>query len=105
MSDYREKELAPYNLELYYSPLCPFSRAVWLFCLETNIPITTHKIDLLKEDQALDQAYKRFAQLSPSLQVPLLIDGDFVLEERSLFCFIFLFFFSKIQNSFNIYLK
>ena len=86
LSDYREKELQPYNLELYYSPLCPFSRAVWLFCLETNIPITTHKIDLLKEDQALDQAYKKFSQLSPSMQVPLLIDGDFVLEESSAIC-------------------
>ena len=74
------------KLELYYSPLCPFSRAVWLFCLETGIPIVAHKIDLLKEDQGLDQAYKKFSQLSQSLQVPLLKDGEFVLEESVSIC-------------------
>jgi glutathione S-transferase len=82
INDYGDEKLEPINLELYYSPLCPFSRSVWLFCLENDIPITTHKIDLLKEDQGLDQAYKKFTQLSRSLQVPLLIDGDFVIEER-----------------------
>jgi len=86
LNDYGERQLPEINLELYYSPLCPFSRAVWLFCLQTEIPIVLHKIDLLKEDQALDQEYKKFSQLSPSMQVPLLIDGDFVIEESAAIC-------------------
>lgn len=86
ISEYGNFEVEEIKLDLYFSPLCPFSRAVWLFCLETGIPIGLHKIDLLKEDQALDQDYKKFSQLSPSLQVPLLIDGEFVIEESSAIC-------------------
>jgi len=87
LNDYGEaKPQQPQVLDLYYSPLCPFSRAVWFFCLENELPVNAHKIDLLKEDQGLDQAYKSFAKLSRNLQVPLLIDGNFVLEESDAIC-------------------
>ena len=82
-------------VDLYYSPLCPFSRSVWLFCLETKIPITLHKIDLLKEDHALDSEYKKFSQITPSLKVPLLVDQNLVLEERY---FLFIIFYKFTFN-------
>jgi glutathione S-transferase len=55
---------------------------VWLFCLENKIPIELIKIDLLTPDHGVDPVYKKFKTTSPSLQVPLLVDGDFILEER-----------------------
>jgi hypothetical protein len=69
-------------ITLYYSPICPYSRMVWLFCLENKIPIELIKIDLLTPDHGVDPVYKKFKTTSPSLQVPLLVDGDFILEER-----------------------
>jgi hypothetical protein len=75
-----EEHIQP--LDFYYSPLCPYSRAVWLFCLEAKIPLNLHKIDLLKEDHSLDNEYKKFSQISTSMKVPLLVDRDLVLEER-----------------------
>ena len=69
-------------IQLYYSPLCPFSRMVWLFMLECGIPVEMHKVDLLKKDHDLDVTYKKFRGYSKSLQVPLIVDGNIVLEER-----------------------
>eukprot|EP01094_Clydonella_sp_ATCC50884_P012750 TRINITY_DN23033_c0_g1_i1.p1 TRINITY_DN23033_c0_g1~~TRINITY_DN23033_c0_g1_i1.p1 ORF type:complete len:1165 (-),score=448.58 TRINITY_DN23033_c0_g1_i1:313-3702(-) len=68
-------------VELYFSPLCPFSRSVWMFCLENRIKVSLKKVDLLKKDQELDITFKKFKSYSKSLKTPLLVDGDVVLEE------------------------
>eukprot|EP01096_Ripella_sp_DP13-Kostka_P005058 TRINITY_DN17724_c0_g1_i1.p1 TRINITY_DN17724_c0_g1~~TRINITY_DN17724_c0_g1_i1.p1 ORF type:complete len:1143 (+),score=548.99 TRINITY_DN17724_c0_g1_i1:292-3720(+) len=70
-------------LHIYYSPLCPYSLATWMFCLLNNLPIELHKIDLFKDDHSLDNVYKKFVELSPSMQVPLLVDNGFCLEESN----------------------
>lgn len=74
-------------IHIYYSPLCPYSLATWMFCLLNNLPIELHKIDLFKDDHSLDNVYKKFVELSPSMQVPLLVDNGFCLEERFVFLF------------------
>jgi glutathione S-transferase len=64
-------------LQLYYSPLCPNSKAVLHFCLLQNIPIDPIEIDLLIAEQRSPE----YEKLNPNKQVPCIVDGKFVLTE------------------------
>ena len=82
MNDYEELALNTSKMELFISGLCPYSRAVWLFCPANKLDITYHKLDLFTEDHAVDMLYKKFEKVSPLKQVPVLVDGELVIHER-----------------------
>ena len=82
MTVYGDDKPVSSPVHLYYSPLCPYSLATWLFCVLNGLPFELHKIDLFKDDHSLDNTYKRFSELSPSMRVPFLVDNGFCLEER-----------------------
>lgn len=81
VNDYEELPLDTSKMELFISGLCPYSRAVWLFCLANKLDITYHKLDLFTHDHGVDMLYKKFEKLSQLKQVPVLVDGEMVIHE------------------------
>jgi glutathione S-transferase len=63
-------------LRLYYNPLSPNARRVWLTLLEKNIPFEE---TILKLDG--DQLTAKFSQINPFHHIPVLVDGDFKIVE------------------------
>ncbi len=63
-------------LRLYYNPLSPNARRVWLTLLEKNIPFEE---TILKLDG--DQLTAEFSQINPFHHIPVLVDGDLKIIE------------------------
>lgn len=59
---------------LFHFPLCPFSRKVRLVLAEKKIPFSL-------ENEPIWKKREEFLDLNPAGQVPVLIDGDFILPE------------------------
>jgi glutathione S-transferase len=63
-------------LQLYYNPLSPNARRVWLTLLEKDIPFEE---TILKLDG--DQLTAEFSQINPFHHIPVLVDGDLKIIE------------------------
>lgn len=63
-------------LRLYYNPLSPNARRVWLTLLEKNI---SFEETILKLDG--DQLTAEFSQINPFHHIPVLVDGDLKIVE------------------------
>jgi glutathione S-transferase len=64
---------------LYIHPASNTSRPVSHYIADNNLDIEEHVIDITKGEQH-EEPYK---SLNPSNQVPILVDGDFILSESS----------------------
>lgn len=64
-------------LQLYYHPASPPSRAVLQVIRILGLEVEVKNVDLMKQAQQEPE----FLKLNPSHQVPVLVDGDFVLPE------------------------
>lgn len=65
------------KLTLYFTPGSPPARAVLLFIRYLGIDVEVKTLNLLKKEQYAPE----YLKLNPTHQVPLLVDGDFVLAE------------------------
>jgi len=65
------------TLKLYVDLMSQPSRAVLLFCLETNIPHQVEMVQLMK----LQNKTPEFSALNPNRRVPVIDDNGFVLYE------------------------
>jgi glutathione S-transferase len=66
-------------MKLHFHPVSTACRPVVLFCAEANIAYEPVVVDLMKGAHFEEP----FVTLNPSKQVPVLVDGDFVLTESS----------------------
>ena len=66
-------------MKLYYDPVSTTSRVVSLFLRDQDIALEEEIISLFLGENQSDA----FARLNPNRQVPVLVDGDFVLTECS----------------------
>lgn len=65
------------KLVLYFIDPSPPSRAVYLLAKYLEIDFELKRVDLLSGEQFSEE----FLKLNPLHQVPVLVDGDFVLNE------------------------
>lgn len=66
-------------MDLYVDPVATTSRAVLALCRHENMPVTVHKLSLMKGEHHEPP----LSELNPNRLVPVLVDGDFVLTESS----------------------
>ncbi len=62
---------------LYYTPGSPPARAVLFLIRHLNLDVEVKTLNLLQREQYSEE----FLKLNPAHEVPLLVDGDFVLSE------------------------
>lgn len=65
------------TLTLYFTPASPPARATLLLARSLDLDINVKLVDLFKREQYGDE----FLKLNPLHNVPVLVDGDFVLTE------------------------
>ncbi|CAD8066511.1 unnamed protein product [Paramecium sonneborni] len=65
------------SIQLYFNPISQPSRAVLALLILGNIPHDLHNIDLMKQEQNTPE-YKK---ISPTGNVPSIVDGEIVLFE------------------------
>jgi len=65
------------SLHIYGDDMSQPSRAVFLFCLENNIPFVKHQI-IITKNQQLTEEYKK---INPRQQIPAIVDGGYHLFE------------------------
>lgn len=67
----------PSTLTLYFTPASPPARATLLLARSLGLDINVKIVDLFKKEQYGEE----FLKLNPLHNVPVLVDGDFVLTE------------------------
>ncbi len=71
------------SLSLYWHPLSQPARAVLWLCKINGVPVELHNVNIFSfENRAPD-----FLKLNPNHQIPVLVDGNFTIYERSV-CFV-----------------
>jgi len=65
------------TLKLYVLDMSQPSRAVMLFCKINNINFEKIHLNFAKKEMR----GKEFSKLNPNKQVPVMVDGDFILHE------------------------
>lgn len=65
------------SLKLYYFSISPPARAALLTIRNLKLDVDVKKVDLFTQEHLLPD----FSKLNPIHQVPVLVDGDFVLPE------------------------
>eukprot|EP01103_Thecamoeba_quadrilineata_P007394 TRINITY_DN17279_c0_g1_i1.p1 TRINITY_DN17279_c0_g1~~TRINITY_DN17279_c0_g1_i1.p1 ORF type:complete len:522 (-),score=83.90 TRINITY_DN17279_c0_g1_i1:63-1628(-) len=69
--------LPPFKMRLYFFPVCPASRAVWLFLVEHDIPFELIKIDF----QNGEHLSAKFTEINPHHTVPVVQDQTIILTQ------------------------
>lgn len=67
----------PSTLTLYFAPASPPARATLLLARSLGLDINVKLVDLFKREQYAEE----FLKINPLHNVPVLVDGDFVLTE------------------------
>jgi glutathione S-transferase len=66
-------------MKLHYDPFSPACQSVLLFCADANIPYEPVVVDLMAGEHRQEQ----LTSLNPTVLVPVVEDGDFVLTESA----------------------